>query len=243
MFGKRAEPINQTPPPSVEDRMVAMENLPPPPSTSPPAASSPASSFAEPGGNSHGENGHGDKSYGDNSQGDDDFQPEQWRSDNGMLGGDNRPMADIQAAVDEIIGEEPESLAQALADGAVAVPGKAPDAPAASTNQSTTISPPKTQPPSPATKSGRTQPANDRASINRQTDDFQPSRAPDLSDRYIAARKIVFEDIRQGVDVTTLVRLDRDQDRQDIETAEETIINFRRLDLTAAAQYSLSRAV
>ena len=192
MFGKRAEPLDETagvaekPIPSVDERMAAMASI-------------------------------------DEPEDDEAFQQERRRSD---------PPLD-QTTVDDILAdpkhpmpeevEEPESLQQALADGAVAVPGEAPSFGAQKAKVKPVASP---------------KPANDRA-----RDDFQPSRAPDLSDRYLAARKIVFEDIRQGVDVTTLVRLDRDQARQDIETAVETIINFRRLDLTAAEQFGLSREV
>ncbi|MBV6633387.1 MAG: Flp pilus assembly complex ATPase component TadA [Alphaproteobacteria bacterium] len=103
--------------------------------------------------------------------------------------------------------------------------------------------PQPTQAPQPRPTATAPKPANDRPPASKGTGDFQPSRAPDLSERYIAARDIVFEDIRQGVDVTSLVRLDRERARQDIETAVETIINFRRLDLTASEQFSLSREV
>ncbi|MEM6902670.1 MAG: ATPase, T2SS/T4P/T4SS family, partial [Pseudomonadota bacterium] len=139
--------------------------------------------------------------------------------------------------------DDPPDLNTALEAGAIGMPGLAPGGSGAQAGgQITAQTKAQTTAPQSAPKPAP-KPANDRPPASRGSGDFQPSRAPDLSERYIAARDIVFEDIRQGVDVTSLVRLDRERARQDIETAVETIINFRRLDLTASEQFSLSREV
>jgi len=144
---------------------------------------------------------------------------------------ERRPVMPDGAALGPESLDTDDTLEQALARGAVAIPGDA------------RIEEPAPPPqPAPRKTAAARLPANDR-SQKGQAGDFQPSRAPELSDRYLAARKLVFEDIRQGVDVTALVRLDRERARQDIETAVETIINFRRLDLTGAEQFSLIREV
>lgn len=104
-------------------------------------------------------------------------------------------------------------------------------------------SPAKEAPRRASVKPAAGSPANDRPARPQSAVEFQPSRPAELSERYLTARRIVFEDIRQGLDVSSLVRLERERARQDIETAVETIINFRRLDLTAAEQFSLIREV
>ncbi len=166
---------------------------------------------------------------------DDAFQQERRRDEE-----TERPAVVDRAALADHTATDMPDLTSALREGSVAMPGDAPQAK------------PQAKPPTTAPKpaagikpvASSTPAANDRKSHGSQKPiDIKPSKLPELSERYMAARNIVFEDIKQGVDVTSLVRLDRQQARQDIQTAVETIINFRRLDLTSAEQATLSREV
>ncbi len=166
---------------------------------------------------------------------DDAFQQERRRDEE-----TERPAVVDRATLADDAATDMPDLTSALREGSVAMPGDAPQAKPQTKPQATAPKPAAGIKPVASSAPA----ANDRKSHGSQKPiDIKPSKLPELSERYMAARNIVFEDIKQGVDVTSLVRLDRQQARQDIQTAVETIINFRRLDLTSAEQATLSREV